>query len=94
MTAEKWMLRPEDYQFPMPPKTDYGIGIVGCGRIAERNHIPGYIGTEGCEITAICDIRADRLDESRPTSASQNGHPGLEGGSQQGKAAHRPESEP
>ncbi|NOY82283.1 MAG: Gfo/Idh/MocA family oxidoreductase [Kiritimatiellaeota bacterium] len=39
------------------------IGIVGCGRIAERNHIPGYLGQEGCVITALCDVRTDRMEE-------------------------------
>jgi len=47
------------------------IGIVGCGRIAEADHIPGYLGTEGCTITALCDQRADRVE------AVQKKFPGL-----------------
>jgi predicted dehydrogenase len=38
------------------------IGIVGNGRIAEADHIPGYLGAEGCKITALCDIRKDRMN--------------------------------
>ena len=37
------------------------IGIIGCGRIAEADHVPGYIGTDDCTISAICDIRKDRI---------------------------------
>ena len=38
------------------------VGIVGCGKIAEANHIPGYVGVGGCRITALCDNRGDRMD--------------------------------
>ena len=38
------------------------VGIIGCGRIAEADHIPGYLGTEGYEITALFDPRKDRME--------------------------------
>ena len=37
------------------------VGIVGCGKIAEANHIPGYLKTDACTITALCDPRKERL---------------------------------
>jgi len=36
------------------------IGIAGCGRIAERGHLPAALGLEGVEIAALADP-----DESR-----------------------------
>ena len=39
------------------------VGIVGCGRIAEADHIPGYLEAGGYEITALCDMRPDRMAE-------------------------------
>ncbi len=38
------------------------IGLVGCGKIAEADHIPGYLGTGTCTITALCDIRPERME--------------------------------
>ena len=38
------------------------VGIVGCGRIAGADHIPGYLKARGCEITALCDPRAEQFD--------------------------------
>lgn len=44
------------------------IGIVGCGAIAERDHLPGYLAAGNCRITALCDIRAERVDGLRQKS--------------------------
>jgi 1,5-anhydro-D-fructose reductase (1,5-anhydro-D-mannitol-forming) len=41
------------------------VGIVGCGKIAERNHIPGFRGVDGYEITALCDIVAEKMEEKK-----------------------------
>lgn len=41
--------------------TPIRVGIVGCGMIAERNHIPGFTAVEGMQITALCDIIPDRM---------------------------------
>ena len=37
------------------------VGIVGCGRISEADHIPGYLGAGGFKITALCDTRKKRM---------------------------------
>ena len=37
------------------------VGIVGCGRIAEADHIPAYLEAGGYEITALCDTRPERV---------------------------------
>lgn len=39
------------------------IGLIGVGGIANGVHIPGYRQTENCEIVAICDINAERLEK-------------------------------
>lgn len=39
------------------------IGVIGVGGIANGVHIPGYRQTENCEIVAICDINAERLEK-------------------------------
>ncbi|MCL6511284.1 MAG: hypothetical protein K6U78_11385 [Anaerolineae bacterium] len=31
-----------DYKPKLPPKTDYGIGIVGCGGIVNYAHLVAY----------------------------------------------------
>lgn len=41
------------------------VGIVGCGKIAEKNHIPGFLGVEGFKITALCDILPERMAEKQ-----------------------------
>jgi len=37
------------------------IGIVGCGKISEADHIPGYLGAKGFKITALCDTNKKRI---------------------------------
>lgn len=32
------------------------VGIVGCGAIAQSQHIPGYLRSENVEIAALCDV--------------------------------------
>jgi predicted dehydrogenase len=39
---------------------DIRVGIVGCGRISEADHIPGYLAVKGCQVTALCDNRKER----------------------------------
>src|SRR4029079_13218965 len=31
-----------DYKPKLPPKTDYGIGLIGCGGIVNYAHLPAY----------------------------------------------------
>ncbi len=37
------------------------IGIVGCGKIADCNHIPGYKSCKNIEIAAVCDIVPEKM---------------------------------
>jgi len=37
------------------------VGIVGCGKIAERNHIPGFKSTPGATVAALCDVVTKRM---------------------------------
>lgn len=32
------------------------VGVIGCGAIAERLHIPEYVGSPDAEIVALCDV--------------------------------------
>ena len=50
---------------PTPPKTrEYGIGIIGVGRIANKRQIPSYLKA-GLKIVAICDINEERLNAAK-----------------------------
>ncbi|MCB0124204.1 MAG: Gfo/Idh/MocA family oxidoreductase [Caldilineaceae bacterium] len=37
------------------------VGLVGCGGIAQSQHLPGYLRTENVEIAALCDVNATLL---------------------------------
>lgn len=39
------------------------IGIVGVGSIALGHHIPGYLQSQDCVVTAICDIDNEALEK-------------------------------
>ncbi len=52
---ELWAL---DYGVSLPPKTDYGIGIIGCGGIVNHAHLPAY-RKFGFRVVACCDIREE-----------------------------------
>ncbi|MDP4085933.1 MAG: Gfo/Idh/MocA family oxidoreductase [Bacillota bacterium] len=39
------------------------IGVIGCGAIAERRHLPEYAFHQNVEIVAVCDINEDRVNE-------------------------------
>ncbi|GBC99859.1 1,5-anhydro-D-fructose reductase [bacterium HR17] len=47
-----------DYSIPLPPRTDYGIGVIGCGGIMNNAHLPAY-QKFGFRVVACCDIRED-----------------------------------
>ena len=42
--------------FPEGPRL--GIGIVGCGHIVRKAHLPGY-AAYGCNVVGVYDVRAD-----------------------------------
>jgi predicted dehydrogenase len=46
---------------PVFPDHRPGIGIVGCGHIVRKAHIPAY-ATYGCEVVGIYDVRPDAAD--------------------------------
>ncbi len=54
-------LRPEQYR-PGPPSgvdlSQYGVGLVGCGSIANSAHLPAY-AKAGYSIVACCDVDED-----------------------------------
>ncbi|TXK84659.1 Gfo/Idh/MocA family protein [Paenibacillus sp. N3.4] len=39
------------------------IGVIGCGKIAQRRHLPEYANLEQVEIVAVCDIHEGRASE-------------------------------
>ena len=43
-----------DDRIPLPPKSDYGIGIVGCGGIVNYAHLPAYRAA-GLNVVAAFD---------------------------------------
>ncbi len=57
---ELWSL---DYSFRLPPKTDYGIGIIGCGSIVNHAHLPAY-RKYGFRVVACCDIREEAAKQT------------------------------
>jgi len=40
------------------------VGLVGVGWVSNDEHVTGYLKTEECEITAVCDINEKRLHET------------------------------
>jgi len=39
------------------------VGIVGCGMIAKKNHLPGFRSAGGWKVTALCDVLPERMAE-------------------------------
>lgn len=39
------------------------VGIVGCGMIAKKNHLPGFAKAGGWKVTALCDVLPERMAE-------------------------------
>lgn len=39
------------------------IGVIGCGAIARRRHLPEYVLLPNVEIVAVADVNAERADE-------------------------------
>ncbi|RSK26186.1 gfo/Idh/MocA family oxidoreductase [Bacillus sp. HMF5848] len=39
------------------------VGVIGCGAIAQRRHLPEYAANKNVEIVAVCDINAERAEE-------------------------------
>ena len=47
----------------LPPKTDYGIGIIGCGGIVNYGHLPAY-ATAGFRVLACYDRERDAAERT------------------------------
>jgi predicted dehydrogenase len=47
-----------DYKPRLPPKTDYGIGIIGCGGIVNYAHLVAY-RNNGLDVVACYDVNPD-----------------------------------
>ena len=43
------------------------VGLVGCGGIAKGAHIPAYLGIDGAEVVATCDIIKERAESAAKT---------------------------
>ena len=41
---------------------EIGIGVIGCGDIAETGHVPALVAHERFELTALCDVRRPRCE--------------------------------
>ena len=55
---------------PLPPKTDYGIGIIGCGGIVNYAHLPAY---KAAGFTVLA--RYDANPEATARTAQDHGIP-------------------
>lgn len=63
-----------DDRIPLPPKSDYGIGIVGCGGIVNCAHLPAY-RSNGLRVLACYD--RDRAAAEK--TAAEHGIPRVAG---------------
>src|SRR5262245_16537619 len=54
-----------NYRPQLPPKSDYGIGIVGCGGIVNYAHLPAY-AAHGLRVLACYDVS---IEAARKTAA-------------------------
>jgi len=48
------------------------VGIVGCGKIANCNHIPGYKSCKNVEIVALCDIVPEKMTKTIEDNKLEN----------------------
>ena len=47
----------------LPPKTDYGIGVIGCGGIVNYGHLPAYANA-GFRVLACYDRERDAAERT------------------------------
>src|SRR5256885_8924022 len=57
-------LTPEEYQPQPPERTDFGIGLIGCGGIARGAHLPAY-RQAGYRVVACCDRDEPAMREAQ-----------------------------
>jgi predicted dehydrogenase len=63
---------PQD-PFTSPPMETVRIGIVGVG-LQGTGHVRNFLGIEGCQITAVCDIVPEKAERSAQM-VEEAGHP-------------------
>ena len=54
------------YKPRIPPKTDYGIGIIGCGGIVNDAHLPAY-KAHSLNVRACYDLNPDIANKTAAT---------------------------
>jgi predicted dehydrogenase len=52
-----------DDAIPLPPKSDYGIGIIGCGGIVNYAHLPAY-RANGLRVRACYDQNREAAEKT------------------------------
>jgi predicted dehydrogenase len=45
------------------------IGVIGCGNVAVRVHLPAIAATEGMDVVAVADPTPERLAEAAEAAA-------------------------
>ena len=63
-----------DDAIPLPPRSDYGIGIVGCGGIVNYAHLPAY-RANGLRVLACFDQNREAAEKT----AREHGIPSVAG---------------
>ncbi len=48
------------------------VGIIGCGSIANRKHMPALQLVEDCEMVAFCDLVEQRAQDAAMTYGAEN----------------------
>ncbi len=48
------------------------VGVIGCGSIARKRHLPEYEGNEQVEIVAVCDLIPERAEETAQQYAAKS----------------------
>ena len=46
------------------------VGLIGCGRIAERGYVPAFARAEGVELAAVVDVQSERCRAVAPGVAA------------------------
>ncbi|MFC6333678.1 Gfo/Idh/MocA family protein [Paenibacillus septentrionalis] len=47
------------------------VGVIGCGAIAQRRHLPEYLARHDVEIVAVCDFSEERANQVKEQFGAQ-----------------------
>ena len=50
----------------------YRVGIIGCGRVANKYHMPSLKKLENVELVAFCDLIQERAEKAKADYGTQN----------------------